>query len=154
MRGNTFRPFGGDQVAVMAGEDSRHDASCFADEVVIDFPSVAPAVDRIRRGFLVDEHPVTLSTAVQISHREAMAGATVPLEVPVRCTCAECGGRGESWTERCKRCHGRGTELLRHLLQVTIPAGILDGARFQFTVTPRHNPSTRIELHVFVGRTA
>ena len=154
MRGNTFRPFGGDQIAVMAGEDSRHDASCFADEVVIDFPSVAPAVDRIRRGFLADEHPVTLSTAVQLSHREATAGATVPLEVPIRCTCTECGGRGESWTERCTRCHGRGTELLRHLLQITIPAGILDGTRFQFTVTPRHNPSTRIELHVFVGRTA
>ena len=44
MRGNTFRPIGGDRVAIMAGEDSRLDVSCFADEVVIDFPSVAPAV--------------------------------------------------------------------------------------------------------------
>jgi hypothetical protein len=152
MRGNTFRPIGGDRVAVMAGEDCHHDVSCFADEVVIDFPSVAPAVDRIRRAFLADEHPVTLSTAIQLSPREAIAGATVPLEVPVRCTCGDCGGRGESYSGPCGRCHGGGTELLRHQLQVTIPAGILDGARFQFTVTPRQNPSTRIELHVFVGR--
>ena len=152
MRGNTFRPIGGDRVAVMAGEDCHHEVSCFADEVVIDFPSVAPAVDRIRRAFLADEHPVILSTAIRLSPREAVAGATVPLEVPVRCTCGDCGGRGESYSGPCDRCHGCGTELLRHQLQVTIPAGILDGARFQFTVTPRHNPSTRIELHVFVGR--
>jgi len=150
MRANTFRPIGGDRVAVMAGEDRRHEISCFADEVVIDFPSVAPAVDRIRRAFLADEHPVTLSTWIRLSTREAIAGATVPLEVPVRCTCGGCGGRGESWTGPCARCHGGGTALLKHLLQVTIPAGILDGARFQFTVTPRHNPSTRIELIVRV----
>ena len=148
MRGNTFRPIGGDRVAVMAGEDGRFDVSCFADEVVIDFPSVAPAVDRIRRAFLADERPVALSTSIRLSPREAMAGATVPLEVPVRCTCGACGGRGESWTAPCARCLGGGTELLRHSLQVTIPAGILDGARFQFTVTPRHSPSTRIELTV------
>jgi hypothetical protein len=148
MRGNSFRPIGGDRVAVMASEDGRLDVSCFADEVVIDFPSVAPAVDRIRRAFLADERPVTLSTSIRLSPREAIAGATVPLEVPVRCTCGACGGRGESWTAQCTRCHGGGTELLRHSLQVTIPAGILDGARFQFTVTPRHNPSTRIELTV------
>jgi len=80
MRGNTFRPIGGDRVAVMTAEDTRHEVSCFADEVVIDFPSVAPAVDRIRRAFLADEHPVTLSTAIQLSPREAMTGATVPLE--------------------------------------------------------------------------
>ena len=89
MRGNTFRPIGGDRVAVMAAEDGRHEVSCFADEVVIDFPSVAPAVDRIRRAFLADEHPVTLSTAIQLTPREATAGATVPLELPVRCTCGD-----------------------------------------------------------------
>ena len=148
---NAFRPFGGDQVAVMAGEEIRHDASCFADEVIVDFPSVARAVDRIRRGFLAEERPAPLNTVVQISRREASAGATVPLEVPVRCTCRHCGGRGESWTERCGGCHGSGVELLRHKLQVTVPAGVADGTRFHFTVTPRHNAPTRIELHVFVA---
>lgn len=150
MRGRTFRPFGGDSVAVIAGEDSRHDASCFADEVVIDFPSVAPALDRIRRGFLAEDRPVTFSTAIRLTSRDAANGATVPLEVPVRSTCTQCGGRGESWAEPCGRCYGHGTELLPHLLQVTIPAGVSDAARFYFTVTPRHNPPSRIELHVFV----
>ncbi len=151
MRGKAFRPFGGDHVGVMAGEDGRHDVSCFADEVVIDFPSVAPALDRMRRAFLADERPRMLRAAIQLSRREAVVGATLPLSVAVRCTCGHCGGRGESWTERCSRCDGDGLELLRHLVHVTVPAGILDGTRFHFTVTPRHNPPTRIELHVLVA---
>ena len=55
MGGNTFRPIGAGSVAIVGGTDSRPDASCFADEVVIDFPSVAPAVDRMRSAFLADE---------------------------------------------------------------------------------------------------
>jgi hypothetical protein len=148
MQGNTFRPFGGDQIAVLAGDESRHDASCFADEVVIDFPSVAPAVDRMRRAFLADERPSLHHAAIRLTRRAAIGGAIVPLEVPVRCTCAACGGRGESWGGACRRCHGRGSELLRHQLRVTVPAGVLDGARFYFSVTPRHNPPTRVELLV------
>ena len=139
-------------MGVVASAETTHEISCFADEVVIDFPSVTPVVERIRRAFVEDERPVTLSTSIQLSDREALAGATVPLEVPVRCTCRGCGGRGEQWAESCTRCGGRGEEILRHMLQVTVPAGVVDGARFKFTVMARHNPPTRIELHVFVGR--
>lgn len=151
MGGNTFRPFGGDRVAVMAGDDARTDASCFADEVIVDFPSVAPAVDRIRRTFLADERPLPLRATIRVSAREARDGATLPLDVPVRCTCRACGGRGESWTQPCDHCSGAGSELFRQQLRVTLPPGVHDGARFNFTVTPRQNPSTRIELHVLVA---
>ena len=78
-------------------------------------------------------------------------GATVPLEVPVRCTCHTCGGRGETWTESCRLCRGSGVELLRHQLKVLVPAGVIDGTRYCFTVTPRHHPPTRIELRVLVA---
>jgi len=47
MARHAFRSIGG-EVAVKAGDEPRPDTSCFADEVVVDFPSVAPAVDRIR----------------------------------------------------------------------------------------------------------
>jgi hypothetical protein len=33
---------------------------------------------------------------------------------------------------------------------VTIPAGVADGTKFHFTVTPRQHSSTRVELHVLV----
>ena len=147
MTGDAFRPLGGEPVALVATDDSRVDVSCFADEVVIDFPSVALAVDRIRRGFLVDEPPRWQAT-VFVSASEARRGVTTPIEVPVRLTCHQCGGRGESWTERCARCEGTGMLLLHHVVQVTIPAAVLDGDRFHFTVVPRHHASTRIELQV------
>ena len=151
MGGRTFRPFGRGSLALFDGADARPDAACFADEVVIDFPSVAPAVDRMRNAFLDEERAAPLSAAIRLSALEARNGATVPLEVPVRCTCHECGGRGETWTERCRRCQGSGTELRNHQLQVAVPAGVLDGACFNFTVTPRHNPPTRVELRVLVA---
>ena len=151
MGGHTFRPFGGGSVAIRGGTGSRPDAVCFADEVVIDFPSVAPAVDRMRSAFLADERAAALSAAIRLSQREARDGAMVPLDVPVRCTCHECGGRGETWTEPCIRCQGSGTEIRRHQLQVAVPAGVLDGTCFTFTVTPRYNPPTRVELRVLVA---
>ena len=150
MRGNTFRPVGGGHLAVLASDDTRHEASCFADEVIVDFPSVASAIDRIRRGFMIDERVAPLITDIQLSRREARHGVTMPLDVPVRCTCRQCGGRGESWANACERCQGSGLELLRHRLQVIVPPGVEHGDQFTFTVTARHNPPTRIELRVQV----
>jgi len=150
MRGHTFRPFGKSAI-VTAGVDVSHDTSCFADEVVVDFPSVAPAVDRMRTAFLADERATSLTAVIRLSVREAREGSTVPLEVPVRCTCRDCGGRGELWTEPCGHCAGTGTRLLNHQLQVSVPAGVRNGTRFRFTVTPRHDTPTRIELHVLVA---
>jgi hypothetical protein len=124
----TFRPFGGGAVAVLAGEERRRASRYFADEVAIDFPSIDEAVDR-----------------------DAAAGAVLPLEVAVRCVCRQCGGRGESWAEHCAGCAGTGAEYLQHQVQVSLPAGVADGARFHFTVTPRHHPPTLVELRVSVA---
>ena len=145
----TYRPIGGN-VAVAGGEESRHE-TCFADEVVIDFPSVARAVDRIRTAFQADERVAALPASVELSRREAREGATVPLSVPVRCTCRACGGRGETWMGPCERCGGGGGELLQHQVRVSVPAGVFHGARFHFTVAPRHDIPTRIELRILVA---
>ncbi len=121
----------------------------FADEVVIDFPSVARAVEQMRRSFMdMDE---TIATAVRLTPREAVDGTVVPVNAPVRCVCPKCGGRGESWPEVCSRCQGTGLEIRRHRVQVVLPACLLDGARFHFTVLPRHQPPTRVELRVIVN---
>jgi DnaJ-class molecular chaperone len=135
----------------MTREASRDEANLFADEVCVDFPSVAPAIERVRQSFLADERPETLHAAIELTGREAARGTTVPLNVPVHCTCSSCGGRGESWTETCSLCRGSGFELLHHSVQITVPPGVRNGARFCFEVTPRHNRSTRIELHVVVA---
>jgi hypothetical protein len=151
MTGDTFGPLGGEPVALVPSDESRVDVNCFADEVVIDFPSVALAIDRIRRGFLVDEPSPRWQTVLHLSPGEARRGVTTAIEVPVRLTCHQCGGRGESWAERCSCCDASGALLLHHVVQITIPAGVVNGDRFYFTVLPRHHQPTRIELKVRVG---
>src|SRR6185295_10557580 len=151
MTWHAFGGFGGHAIAVRGTDEIRHERRWFADEVVVDFPSVAPAVDRMRQAFVAAERAKALTAALEITPREAREGATVPLEVPVRCTCRTCGGRGETWAQPCVSCAGSGFELLHHQVHITIPAGVEDGACFHFAVSPRHDLSTRIELRVLVS---
>src|SRR5687768_4547723 len=58
----------------------------FADEIAIDFPSVASVLDRMRDAFFAAEAPVTLSAQMVLTAREAFNGVTVPLDVPLRRT--------------------------------------------------------------------
>ena len=153
MSGDTFRRFGGGSIAVLSADraQSQMHGDCFADEVVIDFPSVNEAIERMRRAF-VDDLPAgaPLKAEISLSPRQAFEGATVPLDVPVRCTCSHCGGRGETWLDPCVQCAGTGTELRQHQVQVSVPGRVADGTRFRFLVVPRHDPPTHIELRVAV----
>ena len=57
---------------------------CFADEIAIDFPSVGNVVDRMRDAFLgAPADAGVLRADVSLSQREAEAGHTVSLRVPV-----------------------------------------------------------------------
>jgi hypothetical protein len=151
MKGDTFRPRGGGAMAVLAADEAGHaHRDCFADEVVIDFPSVVPAIERMRHAFVESGHGTALSARIDLSGREAADGVILPLDVPVRTTCRTCGGRGETWSEPCTRCNASGIELLTHQVHISVPAGVSDGARFRFSVATRHDPPTRVELHVAV----
>ncbi len=133
-----------------AGEAS-HD--CFQDEIAIDFPSIGGLVDRVRDAFLGDaerEASGTVMRELRLSNREARRGTIIPLELPIRGTCRRCGGRGEVWTEPCLDCCGSGDSLVRHPIRVSVPAGVLDGARFRFRVSSPHAAPVRVELRVAV----
>lgn len=131
---------------------------CFADEVAIDFPSVSHMMERVRRAFLGegagdpgdssdgDTHVAHLS----LSTRDAWRGAIVPLELPLRGTCAGCGGRGETWSEPCVACCGTGDRLVRHPVRVSVPAGVADGARLRYRVLPPHAAPLRVEVRVVI----
>ena len=128
---------------------------CFADEIAIDFPSVGHAVERMRHGFLGEpDHDGVLMADVHLSSREASGGLTIPLQVPVRTTCPACGGRGEIWTERCGACEGSGGAVFHHSVRVTLPAGIVDGARLRFRVRSPYAPSVRVEVRIAVRASA
>jgi DnaJ-class molecular chaperone len=89
-----------------------------------------------------------MTAALRLSHREAFDGVTVPLDVPVRAACPLCGGRGESWMERCRACMGTGNSLFHHRVRLAVPAGVADGARFAFRVTAPLAVPTRVEVVV------
>jgi len=128
---------------------------CFADEIAIDFPSVRRVVDRMRDSFLGERHKDdVLRTEVSLSPREAVDGLIVPLEVPVRATCPNCGGRGETWAEPCDLCDGRGEAWFQYPVSVTVPAGVADGARFRFRLTSPDAAPVRVEVRVAVRSSA
>lgn len=134
-----------------AGVEQEIDRS-FADEVAIDFPAIGDKVDRMRHAFDAEAESCIerLNADITLSRHQAFAGVAVPLEVPLRCTCASCGGRGEVWGDRCQRCDGTGHAMRRRLLTVSVPAGVVDGTRFSFSVSPPRGPRTRVDVRVAV----
>ena len=104
------------------------------DEIAIDFPSVAPLVDRMRESFFAGDRVAHWSAYIELTRGEARAGARVPIDVPHHDTCAACGGRGEIWTAGCGTCGGRGTTPGAHRVRLIVPPGIAHGARLTYQV--------------------
>jgi hypothetical protein len=125
---------------------------CFADEIAIDFPSMGAVVDRMRAGLLgaAADEP-SHSAAISLSRRDAFSGVTVPIDVPLRCTCQHCGGRGETWEEPCAGCDGSGERAGSHQVRLAVPAGTADGTRLRFLVAPAQGVPTRVEVTVLVA---
>jgi hypothetical protein len=124
---------------------------CFADEIAIDFPSVGNVVDRMRTAFLGEHLDAdVLRAEVSLSHREAFAGHVVSLNIPVRITCPNCGGRGETWTEACGLCLGTGASLFHQALRVSVPPRVADGACVRFRLKSPDAVAVRVELRVAI----
>lgn len=124
---------------------------CFADEIAIDFPSVGHVVERMRATFLGEpaEDDVVTSELL-LSSRDASDGLVVPIDVPIRATCPDCGGRGETWTEPCGACCGTGDSMLHHSVRIAVPPGIPDGTRLRFRLSSSFAPSVRVEVRVAI----
>jgi hypothetical protein len=128
---------------------------CFADEIAIDFPSVGRVVERMRDAFLGERADADVLRAdVSLSQREAVDGLVVPVDVPVRATCLQCGGRGETWTEPCDLCDGSGAATMWYPVSVSVPPGVADGARFRFRLTSPDTRVVRVELRIAVRSSA
>ncbi len=122
-----------------------------ADEIAIDFPSVTEVVARMVEAFVEpEERAAHLSAEIELTVREAIDGAVVPLDVPVSRACSVCGGRGESWMEPCRACLGRGETFVVHPIEVAIPPGVRDGARFRINLTPPLARPTVVDVRIAV----
>jgi hypothetical protein len=124
---------------------------CFADEIAIDFPSVGRVVERMRDAFLGEESDsAVLRTEVSLSQREAHEGLIVSITAPMRVTCPDCGGRGETWTEPCDLCGGRGHSTFDHPVRITLPPRVSDGACFRFRLKSPDAAALRIEMRIAI----
>jgi molecular chaperone DnaJ len=121
-----------------------------ADEIAIDFPSVSSVLDRMRSSFFGAPVPAGLSAEVELTPEEAFWGASVPLDIPLRQTCTDCGGRGEVWEQWCSTCGGDGEVSAAHALRLRVPAGVRAGTRFRFSVTPPGAIPTTVEVRITV----
>jgi DnaJ-class molecular chaperone len=124
------------------------------DEVAIDFPSLDEAVERMFDAFLAPVEETAgkpdLSAELRLSAREAFQGVTVPFDVPVRKICAECGGRGEVWSDPCVRCDGAGHRLANHPVRFVVPPRVQHGERFSVSIAfPLASP-TRVEVLIAI----
>ena len=127
------------------------ESDLLGDDVVVDFPSMAGVVSHMRRSFGGDNAGAAHAAEVRLSVHEAAAGARVPLELPVRPTCPVCGGRGEVWSEPCGVCAGSGDGLLPHRFHLRVPAGVRNGARLRFRVSPPFAPVTHVEVRIVIS---
>ncbi len=121
-----------------------------ADEVAIDFPSMRGPITRMRASFGDTVEATPLVANVRLSPRQAFMGAKVPLDVPLSRACAGCGGRGETWSTACTPCEGTGVATERYPLTLTVPAGVVDGARFSFSVARPRGHRAHVEVRVAV----
>jgi molecular chaperone DnaJ len=126
------------------------DRDWMTDEIAIDFPSVSSVLDGMRQSFFGDLPHASLSAEVELTPEEAFWGAQVPFLVPLRGTCAHCGGRGEAWEEWCVACGGTGEVVAEHPLRLSIPAGVRPGTCFRFSVMPPGALPTVVEVRVSV----
>jgi DnaJ-class molecular chaperone len=103
----------------------------------------APTLSRLRR-------PVrqgSLSGEILLTPVEASAGGVLPLDVPLRSSCASCDGTGGS-VFNCPSCGGEGVTERRMPISVRIPAGVRGGAVFQVDVDDPGVLSVFLTVHI------
>lgn len=124
---------------------------CTTDEVGIDFPAVAVAVERACAGFFAAAGAEPRENELRLTRDEATRGGPVLLEMPLELTCDGCGGRGEVWDERCGRCGATGCRVESRLVRVRVPAGVRHGSRFRMKVMAPEAVATDLELRIHVS---
>jgi DnaJ-class molecular chaperone len=132
------------------GPDHRTFRRSLADEVAIDFPSTRAACQAVHGVCSEPDDPVQLSALVSVSTVVARRGGRVPVPLSLRQTCRECGGRGETWPDRCLRCDGQGHSACLMEVRIPVPPGTVHGTHLRFAVTPRRGPRTRVDVRVVV----
>ena len=128
-------------------------ADCLADEVHLDFPSVLTVLDRMRHSFFGGAPRRGTGPEIVVTPQEAFWGTVVRLNVPVRRTCGECGGRGEVWNEWCSHCGGAGDLAAFQPVRLRVPPVVTDGTRIRFRVSAATVRPVVVDAQIKIGST-
>jgi hypothetical protein len=107
----------------------------------------------MRHSFFGDAPRPAAGPEIAVTPQEAFWGAIVRLDVPVRRTCASCGGRGEVWSDWCADCGGVGDRDARQAVRLRVPPGVVDGSRIRFRVAVSGVRPTVIDAQIKIGST-
>lgn len=117
---------------------------------VIDFPSVTPIVERMQAAFFGGDADEASVADLDLSVHEAMTGARVSVQVPLRRSCRSCAGRGDVGDEPCSACDGAGHEIAVETVHVLVPRGVANGARFRLSLRAPQEGHGVVDLRVRV----
>ena len=121
----------------------------FDDEVAIDFPSMASALEGIRASFFNDASSSSVLTVdLPLSQSEAQRGQRIALNLPLQSMCEPCGGRGETWGDPCAFCGGAGYTTTSQAVEIVVPSGVRDGTRLRFSVSSPLVIATIVEVNI------
>lgn len=125
----------------------------FRDEIAIDFPSTGRFVDRVREAFVSEGAPranEALQAELWVTPLQARRGAILALDLALKSPCSLCGGRGETWAERCTACEGSGDEEIPYLLRVIVPMNTRDGAKIRKRARTPEGTAVRVEVTILI----
>ncbi len=149
-QGSTSDPFAGAQGFSNTGDSGFSDFfDAFFSGIGRRSPAGAPRAPQGERGG-------DLETSIDVSLREAYAGAVKPITLQIEDHCPRCNGTGLVNQTICPQCHGTGRLLQTKKFDVTIPKGVRDGQRIRLAAQGSHGsgngPNGDLYLVVHIDR--
>ena len=88
------------------------------------------------------------SIALRLTTREARSGGTAAIQMPVKVTCANCGGVARPRGVWCRTCDYAGSTTETITVAVRIPAGVRAGSRIEVPLQRTRQPPLCIRLEI------
>jgi hypothetical protein len=98
----------------------------------------------------VGDAPVALAMEAVLTRKEARAGLTLAIEVPLESVCWDCHSEGSVGMLRCATCGGEGFVVRLVRRELVVPAGVKSGSVFSISLADIGLLRTFVSVHLVV----